>query len=177
MNPDPDTWLKQRASGFGDLSAQEKLAIMHFSFLWSFFEATALNTRASSRRIRKLVCGWAAQSQLDPVKFSKSLAYFKNRYFNGGEPTPHFQGLKLRPFDYPDRVEAVLSGGNTDDADCVAELLIVVYRLRNNLFHGVKWDYGIRDQLDNFTHANDAIIAALETREMYIQHGGAIGNL
>jgi hypothetical protein len=161
MNPDPDTWLKQRASGFGDLSAQEKLAIMHFSFLWSFFEATALNTRASSRRIRKLVCGWAAQNRLDPVKFSKSLAYFKSRYLNGGEPTPHFQWLNLRKDDRA-LVEAVLSGENTDDAHCVAALLIVIYRLRNNLLHGVKWDYGIRDQLDNFTHANDAIMAALE---------------
>lgn len=169
MNPDPDTWLKQRASGFGNLSAQEKLAIMHFSFLWSFFEAKALNANASSRSICQLAGGWAAHNRLDPVKFSKSLAYFKNRYFNGGEPTPHFQGLKLRPFDYPDRVEAVLSGGNTDDADCVAALLIVVYRLRNNLFHGMKWDYGIRDQLDNFKHANDAIMAALETHEMCIE--------
>jgi hypothetical protein len=164
MNPDPDTWLKQRASEFGGLSDQEKLAIMHFSLLWSFFEAKALNTHACSPRIRKLVCGWAAHNQLDPVKFSKSLTYFKSRYFNGDEPTPHFQWLNLSQTDRP-YVEAVLSGENTDDAHCVAALLIVVYRLRNNFFHGVKWGDGFRDQLDNFTHANDAIMAALEIHE------------
>ena len=158
----PDEWLMREAPGFGGLSDQEKLAIMHFSLLWSLFEAKALNTRACSNKILNLVCGWDAQDRLDPVKFSKSLAHFKNRYFNGREPTPLFQGLNLSQTDRP-YVEAVLSGENTDDAHCVAALLIVIYRLRNNLFHGVKWDYGIRDQLDNFTHANDAIMAALET--------------
>jgi hypothetical protein len=33
--------------------------------------------------------------------------------------------------------------------------------LRNNLFHGVKWAYGIRDQRSNFEHANQALMAAI----------------
>jgi len=136
---------------------------MHFSFLWSLFEKEALNADATIGGIRELVCGWAAKNQLNAEKFSTSLAYFKNRYFNEGEPKPLFQGLKLRKSDSPDLVKAVLSGENKNDAHCVAVLLIVVYRLRNNLFHGEKWHYGIRDQLDNFKHANDAIMAALET--------------
>jgi hypothetical protein len=60
-------------------------------------------------------------------------------------------------------VRAVLKGENTNPADCVAVLLIVAFRLRNNLFHGVKWAYGIRGQLGNFTNANEALMAALET--------------
>lgn len=135
---------------------------MHFSFLWSFFEAEALNTRASSCSIRELVYGWAAQNRLNSMGFSNSLIYFKNRYFNGGKPTPLFRGLNLSQNDRP-YVEEVLSGENTDDAHCVAELLIVVYRLRNNFFHGVKWGDGFGNQLNNFTNANDAIMAALET--------------
>jgi len=136
---------------------------MYFSLLWSFFEAKALRTNASSNRILALVHEWAAQNRLNVAPFAQSLDYFKNRYFNGGEFAELFQGLNLRPSDSPELVKAVLRGENTNDADCVAALLIIVYRLRNNLFHGVKWADGIRDQSGNFTNASNAIMAALET--------------
>ncbi|MFZ5491027.1 MAG: hypothetical protein ACOY6E_00805 [Pseudomonadota bacterium] len=159
----PHAWLNQRAPGFGELSDQEGSAILYFSLLWSFFEATALHTSASSNRILALVHEWAAQNRLNLAPFSESLSYFKNRYFVGGQFSHLFDGLNLRRDDSPELVKAVISGANTNEADCVATLLIIVYRLRNNLFHGVKWAYGIRDQLDNFTNANNAIMAALET--------------
>ena len=41
-------------------------------------------------------------------------------------------------------------------------MFIVVYRIRNNLFHGMKWAYGMRGQLENFRHANAVLIKALE---------------
>jgi hypothetical protein len=41
-------------------------------------------------------------------------------------------------------------------------LLVIVYRLRNNLFHGEKWEGGISGQKDNFDNANRVLIAALE---------------
>ncbi len=135
---------------------------MYFSLLWSFFEAMTMQTNASSNRILALVHKWAAQNRLNIAPFAQSLAYFRNRYSNGDGAAELLRGLKLRPSDSPELVKAVLRGENTNEADCVAALLIIVYRLRNNLFHGVKWAYGIRGQLDNFTNANDAIMAALE---------------
>ncbi len=59
-------------------------------------------------------------------------------------------------------VEAVLSGVDEDATSQVAALLIIVYRLRNNLFHGQKWTYKLAGQLQNFTHANAVLIKALE---------------
>ena len=67
--------------------------------------------------------------------------------------------------DSPELVCAVLKGENTNHADVVAALLIVVLRLRNNLFHGVKWAYGIRNQLANFINANTTLMAALEIHD------------
>jgi hypothetical protein len=159
----PHTWLNKSAPGFGDLSDQEISAITYFSLLWSLFEANALHTNASSNRILVLVKEWASQNRLNLAAFSESLAYFKNRYFNGDEFTHHFHGLNLRSSDCPELVKAVLGGEKTNDADCVTALLIIVYRLRNNLFHGAKWAYGISDQLENFTNANNTLMVALET--------------
>ena len=41
-------------------------------------------------------------------------------------------------------------------------MLTIIYRYRNNLFHGVKWGYELADQLHNFTHANNALMKALD---------------
>lgn len=159
----PTDWLCEKAPGFSDLSAEEREAIMHFSLLWSFFEAEALGTNASANRILALTHEWACERRLHAESFAKCLAYFRERYFRSGEPTEYFGGLNLRQNDSPVLVGAVLSGEDTNLADEIAALLIVVFRLRNNLFHGVKWAYGIRGQLENFTHANAALMAALET--------------
>jgi hypothetical protein len=158
----PVDWLCENAPGFNGLSEEERVAIMHFSLLWSFFEAKALNTNASTNSILTLVHKWADEGRLNIVPFAQSLAYFRNRYFIHGAPTEHFLGLNLRRNDIPDLVSAVLRGENNDPAECVAVLLIVVFRLRNNLFHGVKWAYGIRGQLSNFTNANAVLMAALD---------------
>lgn len=157
----PIDWLCAKAPGFSDLSEDERAAIMHFLLLWSFFEAEALDTSATANSILVFVHKKASKGRLDIAPFSTSLAYFRDRCFNQGIVTEHFGGLNLRSNDSPELVRAVLKGENANDADTVSALLIVIFRLRNNLFHGCKWNYGIRGQLDNFTNANTALMAAL----------------
>lgn len=163
----PIDWLCERASGFNDLSYDERAAIMHFSLLWSFFEAKALHTNASANSIIALAHKWASDGRLDITSFAASLAYFRDRYFNSGIATEHFARLNLRQNNSPELVGAVLKGENTNPADCIAALLIVVFRLRNNLFHGVKWADNIRGQLGNFTNANAALMAAMEMHDYF----------
>lgn len=155
-------WLGAKAPGFNDLSNEERDAIMQFALLWSFFEAMALDNSASVRAITRLVQSWESNGQLDVDAFTKSLAYFKERYFNNGTATEKFQGLHFRPRDKRALVEAVLTEQNTNPEDCVAALLIIVYRIRNNLFHGEKWAYDIQGQLGNFTNANAILMTAME---------------
>ena len=157
----PIQWLEQHAPGFDVLSKQERAAIAHFALLWSLFEERALSTRGSSTAILALTHEWLAQGRLVTEPFAESLLYFQRRYYANGVETQHLVGLHLRPNDCRDLVHAVLKGENTNPADCVAALLIVVYRLRNNLFHGAKWAFGIQGQLDNFTHANSTLMSAL----------------
>ncbi|KAB2309093.1 hypothetical protein F8A87_10405 [Betaproteobacteria bacterium SCN2] len=157
----PILWLEQNAPGFDALSEEERAAITHFALLWSFFEARALSTRGSSHAILALTHEWLAQGRLATEPFSESLLYFQQRYYSNGVETDYLSGLNLRRSDCRDLVHAVLKGENTNPADCVAALLIIVYRLRNNLFHGAKWAYGIQGQLNNFTHANASLMNAL----------------
>ncbi len=159
----PIDWLCAHAPGFTELPEEDRQAIFHFSLLWSFFEAKALRTRGSANAILAVAHEWVSHGPLSLAPFEESLAYFRARYVANGQPTQHFHGLELRNNDNKALVLSVLRGENTNAADSIAALLIVVFRLRNNLFHGVKWAYGIHGQRENLAHANAALISALET--------------
>lgn len=155
-------WLEKNAMGFAELQPQERTAPMHFSLLWSYFEAEALHANGSSDRVTTWVRDLHTQGKLNPTMFSSALDYFKDRYFQDGHFTHHFDGLQLRANDSPELVRAVLSGFNPDPVDSVVALFIIIYRFRNNYFHGPKWAYNLQGQLLNFTFANNSIMAAMD---------------
>lgn len=160
-----EQWLEARAPGFRDLPEADRRAIFDFAFLWSLFEAQVMNNYARADRIRQKVDAWAAAGVLGAELYDTELAYFRDRYFADGALTYHFQFLELRPSDHPDVVQAVIECSNNHPRDRMLALLMIVWRLRNNLFHGAKWAYGLRDQRANFIQANSVLMRLLE------QHG------
>jgi hypothetical protein len=159
---DPIEWLCAKARGFQALSQEERDAIMHFALLWSLFEGTALDTYACATSILEVSRRYETEGRLKEEKFRGCLIYFRNRYLQNNEFTEHFAGLRFRNNDNRKLVENVLKGENNNVGDTLAALLIIVYRLRNNLFHGVKWAYELQGQLGNFTNANALLMLALD---------------
>jgi hypothetical protein len=117
---------------------------------------------ARAEQIQQRIDAWTADGTLDADGYDAELAYFRNRYFDGNALTHHFPHLRLRPSDYPDLVRAVIEGANNNARDRMLGLLMIVWRLRNNLFHGAKWAYQLRDQRDDFTRANSVLARILE---------------
>ena len=154
-------WLQENAPGFPALSEAELEAITVFSFLWSLFEAKALNERGSADAIAASAARWARDGQLTPETFGQELAYFRNRYVTDGEFNDHFDHLHLRANDAPELVRKALNGEDGAPEEIAAAVLIVVYRFRNNLFQETKWAYELRGQLDSFMHANNALMRAM----------------
>lgn len=162
----PQRWLRRSVPGFNDLSAEERAAIRDFSLLWSLFEGTVLHTRANADRIVEAVSQLRDAGRLQLEPFDAPIGHFRARYFDGQNFTPAFdQHLHFRNGDNRPLAKAFVSGQTNDEAEIIAGLLIIVYRLRNNLFHGIKWAYGIRDQLDNFRHANESLMAVMDLYE------------
>jgi hypothetical protein len=155
-------WLLARAPGFNDLTADERDAIVDFSLLWSLFEALILKNAGSANSIRAAVDGWYQEGTLQADAYDAQLAYFRARYFANGSFTYHFDHLHLRRSDQAALVRSVIDGGNNDPCCRVATVFIIILRFRNNLFHGLKWQYELAGQLDNFTNANTALMAALD---------------
>lgn len=69
----------------------------------------------------------------------------------------------LRPADQPEFVRSVLDGSNSDPRDRLLTVLMIVWRFRNDLFHGEKWSYHIQDQLSNFTHVNTVLMRLIDS--------------
>jgi hypothetical protein len=126
------------------------------------FEARILNNAGNARSIRAAVASWYEAGTLRAEAYDAQLAYFRQRYFANGTFTHHFDHLHLRPNDQIPLVRSVIDGSNDDSCCRIATVLIVILRYRNNLFHGIKWQYELAGQLDNFTNANNALMTALE---------------
>jgi hypothetical protein len=155
-------WLEAFEPAFAKLSEDEREAIDDFSRLWSFYEGKMLEADAkldafieTAQKLRD--CGALT---LGPL--AQPIAYFRDRYFRDGRHTWHFHDLKFRNEAQKQRAARFVDGTAADDVEVLVGLLLVVFRLRNNLFHGAKWADGIHGQLPNFENANCVLAQVLE---------------
>jgi hypothetical protein len=121
-----------------------------------------LNTEGNAKNICDAVEAWGRVGTLDAVAFDEELAYFRNRYYADGDFTNRFRHLHFRRPDREALVRAVIDSSDNNPSSRMAAVLIIVFRYRNNLFHGVKWQYSLGGQLDNFNAANDILMKVLE---------------
>jgi len=155
-------WLQAKAPGFNHLAKDEQAAITDFALLWSLFESRVLDTEGNVKAICGAVEAWQETGRLDADAFNAELGYFRRRYYADGAFTHHFDHLHLRNPDREALVRGVIDGSDNDPCSRMAAVLIIVFRYRNNLFHGVKWEYKLQGQLGNFTTANDVLMKVLE---------------
>ncbi|WP_415553190.1 hypothetical protein [Gluconobacter cerinus] len=110
--------------------------------------------------IRDCVDLWSRNDTLSTEQLDDDLAYFRARYFADGAFTYWFNHLRDR--DHPDIIAVVIGGANDDPSDRMLALLIIIWLLRNNLFHGTKWAYQMLEQHDNFRHVSAVLMRLLE---------------
>jgi hypothetical protein len=147
--------LSNKVRGFANLAEEERDAIVDFSFLWSLFEGKVMDGRCDVPRIRNYVQQLDQQDRLSTLDCEPYIEYLKNRYFRDGEVTGYYHGLHLERSGNPEEVLELLRNVEVSKVVKVIGSLIIIYRLRNNLFHGEKWQYDFEGQLDNFTQANN----------------------
>lgn len=146
--------------GLHALSDDELDAMRDFTLVWALFEDRAMGTRGSQPRLAASVEAMVIPAAL-PAPFSEALSFWRNRYWENGAETYAFNALDFAKNQYRGLALAVLSGASEDAVEIVKVLLLIVMRLRNNLFHGVKWQYRMQGQLDNFRHANAVLVQAI----------------
>lgn len=142
-------------------------SVLHFALLWNMFESIGCEKAASIPTIQTFIENLFTQGRLNESDFAGFLKYFQNRYITNGVPNLTFDSLKSSNEKTKERqarelAESVLKNETTDVKNKVLALLYIVYRLRNNLFHGVKNVTTLKSQIDNFNVANETLTTVLD---------------
>lgn len=162
---DPARWLLAEIPEWRELSRREKRSIRDFPILWALFElhSTGQNGQAPNATPDR-ICIAVTQFE-GPIRLGQEMRaarnHFAARYFAEGYPTPAWAHLKVIQ-RFQDRVRHGLLTNGANNRQVLIALLLVVNRLRNNFLHGEKARYGFRDQYENFRHANNVLMAAIE---------------
>ncbi len=159
---DIQEWIKQNADGYTALSPEEINAIGEFSLLWGFFEFRFLGCKANVKEIMEKVPELVNNTDVKPEVFSDEFEYFKDRYRSEGETNQKFNNYLFHKPEKKQFVADVLKGDVNDTIPIVQSLVIIAYRLRNNLFHGEKWEYKLVDQRNNFQNASSVMIKIMD---------------
>jgi len=153
--------IEMIAPGITGLTAEENVRLLRFTLLWTLFEDQVLENNASARKIKEIIENLDSKV-VDDYWFQEQLIYFKDRYTEEGHMNYRFDHLHLRNNDNLELVRSVLVGDNLDLKDQLIACLTIVYRFRNNFFHGLKWAYKFQEQFDNFRHSENLLKMCLE---------------
>lgn len=154
LTPETMSWLERNVPEFSQLGENERAAIYDFSLLWSLFEGSALNCQCNVLGIRRFAENSDNRIRLNDIDLNPYVSYLRQRYYVDDSPTEYFSHLNIKRSGSPEEVIEMLSNINCTNKVQLIGCLVVIFRLRNNLFHGEKWKYQLHGQLDNFQRAN-----------------------
>ncbi|MFC2119814.1 hypothetical protein ACFLQ4_01955 [Bacteroidota bacterium] len=154
----PDTfnvrdWLNNHFPN-AEFNRNEVNPVTDFSLMWNHFENILGERNINITRLEAIATD-TTQISGDSTFYQNYFDYFKNRYIKEDNTTNElFENLSFRPGDKKDFVATVLKGDDNNAANTIEAILIIIYRIRNNFFHGEKQLHNIYTQYDNFNIAN-----------------------
>jgi len=148
-------WLNNYFPNAPEFNREDIKAVTDFSLMWNLFEFKLGESDMNIARLA-VIAENITQLSAGNLFYQKYLEYFQDRYINEESTTNNlFNGLAFRQNDKRDFVADVLKGNNNNATNIIEAILIILYRLRNNLFHGEKQLHNIHNQYDNFNIANE----------------------
>jgi hypothetical protein len=165
-NPAELVWINNFLSTQTHISKEDIDSILYFSLIWNMFEGFVCNKDVSIQRMEAAVYRLQQRGNLHITDYSDCLNYFTQRYVENGVVNYRFQHLKFRAGDRENHVRDVLEGQQVNEPNILLALLIIIYRYRNNLFHGEKSLHDLPGQKDNFRTANQLLMIFMERWRM-----------
>lgn len=148
-------WVNNR---FGtDFTENDLKNIKDFSLLWNIFENLVCDRNCSINRMEENL----NLIEFQIIDFDVYLTYFKERYIASNNTNERFEYLRIFPNTRKEFVKRVLLGNDNNTSNIILALAIIVYRYRNNLFHGEKNIMSLNEQEENFSIANQFLKSIL----------------
>lgn len=145
-------WISENIEGVNNLSPEIHMAISDFSLMWSLFEASE---RDSSDNFTNRIPHIASRisHNIDIETLDNLLNFWKERYITQGRTNSRFQFLINHIESNSYEISEVLLGNNNSHQEKLICIIRLIYRLRNNLFHGNKNIMLLGEQVENINHA------------------------
>lgn len=157
---DAKNWIRDNFVSAHDLHEDTLKALSNFTLMWSIFEKVACDSSASVTKFEALAEDLVMRTaRFDALQ--EAMDFWIARYWTGSEFNDRFNGLNFRATHHRKHVEAVLKGDVLDFKSKVNALMLIVYRLRNNLFHGIKEVEFLDDQMENLDMASRVLATIL----------------
>jgi len=131
-------WIGARQPSLQRYFGEGSQPLLHFALMWNMFEGELCDSAANPAKLKEVSALLAQRGLMTHRSSEAFLKFLQERYWNGKELTGRFQFLRLRSAAEVAVVSEMLSGGTTDPVKVIHALLLVVYRYRNNTFHGLK---------------------------------------
>lgn len=145
-------WIQQNIQHSAQLEPNTLEAVSNFTLMWSIFEASEAYNENVVDQIGAFSKRVARYMPLDAI--DSQLSYWSKRYIHeSGEPTKHFDYLYFRDDSQTEKSLDVLRNKETSFEDKIEVCLLIVYRYRNNLFHGIKDITLLNAQVENLRNA------------------------
>ncbi|MGA2623765.1 MAG: hypothetical protein ABSF91_07930 [Bacteroidota bacterium] len=172
-------WINRYFDKKESLKSDKIRNVTNFVLMWNIFEDLTCSRKASVESIRALIDSLSKMNALGSSdSYEEYLSYFRRRYLTNGGTNDLFDKLHFRKNEGEEKrlVESVLlEAGQPTPEDTVKALMLVVYRFRNNLFHGEKDISKIELQNENFMKANMLLAHILEKVKEHGLLKGEIG--
>ncbi|MFV9686624.1 hypothetical protein ACNY67_06995 [Pantoea sp. KXB45] len=133
-------------------------SVLRFTLAFSYAEHKLMRGWASTREARDYAKNLLSEKDF---KFDIFENYFFNRYSKENGFEQKLRILCNNDNQSYNQINAAFTSNEISKIDRLEALFRVCIRLRNNLFHGEKWSYMLRDQESNLDMATKFIVAAL----------------
>lgn len=160
-------WIQKNIRRSAQLESNTLEAVSDFTLMWSIFEASEAYDENVVDQIRVLSKRVARDMPSDAI--DSQLSYWSKRYIHeNGEPTEHFHYLYFRDASQIEKTLDVLKNKKTSFEDKIEVCLLIVYRYRNNLFHGIKDVTLLNSQVENLRNAIELLQIIMPYSGRYI---------
>ena len=139
-----------------DVSSEIGTELFEFLILWNLFERRLFNMRFS---IAEAIC---KDIKVSSVSLNTTFDYFKKRYVENGRTNSKFDALSFRRNDKKSNVANILCDVPDAMLNKSTAVQIIIYRLRNNLFHGLKDVESLSSNKATFLMVNEFLLSCLE---------------
>jgi hypothetical protein len=155
-------WLQNNLY-YHELDESRLMSIFYFSLIWNLYEKElcAKNGKIGEHPENH---SQTFAEKVDQNQLIRIFDYFKQRYVLDGQPTDHFNTFEFKSEPIKNEVFGYLSSANPSNKDMLNALLCIAFRLRNNLFHGVKDVEKLYEQNENFRQINLLLMNLIENK-------------